>query len=120
PPAEVQAEEGFLTGFMDLVVRKQGRYFLFDWKTNLVPGYSRGEVNRSMLECGYLRQYRLYLQALARWLSRALGPTFEPARDLAGVYYLFVRGLNGRDEQGGVYFHRPTAEDLDLELVLGR
>jgi hypothetical protein len=34
------------------------------------------------------------------------------------VYYLFVRGLNGRDESSGVFLHRPTAEDLDLARAL--
>ena len=41
-------------------------------------------------------------------------------RDFGGVYYLYVRGLNGRDESTGVYFHRPTEQDLDLRYVLTR
>src|SRR5262249_16866289 len=37
-PAETHFEEGFLTGFMDLVFRRQDRYYLVDWKTNVLAG----------------------------------------------------------------------------------
>lgn len=118
PPEEVRLEEGFLTGFMDLVVRRRGRYYLVDWKSNLLPAYGPDELRKAMDASDYHRQYRLYLQALARWLRRTLGPAFDPKRHLGGVYYLFVRGLNGRDEANGVFFHRPTLHDLRLEVVL--
>jgi len=119
PPPEVRREEGFLTGFMDLVFRREGKYFLADWKTNLLPeGYDPDQLAQAMRECDYTRQYRLYLQALARWLRRVLGSKFDPERDFGGVYYLFVRGMNGRDETTGVFFCRPNAEDLRLDKVL--
>jgi exodeoxyribonuclease V beta subunit len=118
PPVEMRLEEGFLTGFMDLVFLSRGKYFLVDWKTNQLPGYSPEEVRTSMEDCGYIRQYRLYVQALARWLNRLHGNRFDFLRDFGGVYYLYVRGLNGRDESAGVFFHFPTAEDLRLERVL--
>ena len=99
----------FWTGFMDLVVRQGNRFFLFDWKTNFLNNYDRGELQQSMRDNEYHRQFRLYLQALARWL-RGVGQT---SGQLAGVYYLYVRGLNGKDESSGVFFHQPTPEDLD-------
>jgi exodeoxyribonuclease V beta subunit len=108
--------EGFLTGFIDLVFRKQGRFFLLDWKTNVLPGYSPREVAQSMMECDYTRQFRLYVQALACWLGQGRG--FDPMRDFGGIYYLYVRGLNGRDENAGVFFHRPNDADLELQNVL--
>jgi exodeoxyribonuclease V beta subunit len=118
-PPEVRRENGFLTGFMDLVFRHNGKVFLADWKTNLLSGsYTPDELAHSMRECDYVRQYRLYLQALARWQKRARGDAFDPRRDLGGVYYLYVRGMNGQDEAAGVFFHRPTADDLRLEQVL--
>jgi exodeoxyribonuclease V beta subunit len=116
---DVRREDLYLTGFMDLVFRAGGRYFLLDWKTNFLPaGYARAEIERSMRECDYVRQCRLYVQALARWLKWSQGPRFDFARDFGGAYYLYLRGINARDG-GGVFFHRPTAEDLRLESVLG-
>jgi len=112
--------EGFLTGIMDLVVRQSNKLFLVDWKTNFLSGsYAPDELRQAMQDSDYHRQYRVYVQALARWLKRMPGRAVDPLRDFGGVYYLFLRGLNGRDESAGVFFHRPTADDLRLERVLG-
>jgi exodeoxyribonuclease V beta subunit len=108
PRGKDAAEESFVTGFMDLVFRAQDKYFLLDWKTNLLPAYQPANLARCMAESEYHQQYRLYLQALARWLKRSLGDCFNLERHLGGVYYLFVRGMNGRDESTGVVFHRPS------------
>ena len=117
PPAEVACSEGFFTGFMDLVFRKNGMYFLADWKTNVLPGYSAQHIAESMRESDYHRQYQLYLHALRRWLKRVHGNAFDFARDFGGVYYLYLRGMNARDESSGVFFCRPPVEDLRLECV---
>ena len=109
---------GFVTGFMDLLFRKNGKYFLVDWKTNLLPSYGPDSIERSMAEADYHRQYRLYVQAISRWLGRVHEDDRAFRKYFAGVYYLFVRGMNGRDETTGVYFHRPTEQDLDLAAVL--
>jgi exodeoxyribonuclease V beta subunit len=120
PPPELRRQEGFFTGIMDLVVRKGSKFFLIDWKTNHLPGsYTPAELRQSMDDCDYHRQYRLYLQALARWLKRVHGKSPDPARDFGGVYYLYLRGMNGQDESSGVFCHKPTRDDLRLERVLG-
>jgi exodeoxyribonuclease V beta subunit len=115
---EAGLSERFITGFMDLLFRKDEKYYLLDWKTNLLPAYTREQIEHSMADSDYRRQYQLYLQAAARWLARVHGPTFPFLKRFAGVFYLYVRGLNGRDDSSGVYFHRPTVQDLNLEAVL--
>ena len=119
-PADMHWEEGFVTGFMDLLFRKNKKYYLVDWKTNLLPAYTREHIERSMAESDYHRQYQLYLQAISRWLRGVHGRSFQFLKQFGGVYYLYVRGLNGRDDSTGVFFHRPTEEDLDLHYVLTR
>ncbi|MFL5240846.1 MAG: UvrD-helicase domain-containing protein [Gemmataceae bacterium] len=110
--AKIVREE-FITGFMDLVVRKERRYFLVDWKTNYLPGgYSPDGARQSMIDSNYILQYRLYVQALHRWLKLRMGKAFDWTRNFGGVYYLYLRGLNGINEDNGVFFHRPTAEDM--------
>jgi exodeoxyribonuclease V beta subunit len=116
--AQVRREDGFVTGFMDLVFRTGGRYFLVDYKTNLLPGYTPEHLQRCMDDSDYHRQYRLYFCALSRWLERVHGKSFSFLQHFGGVYYLFVRGLNGQDETTGVFFHRPTRADLDLAKVM--
>ncbi|MSQ94086.1 MAG: hypothetical protein EXR98_05965 [Gemmataceae bacterium] len=118
PPADTRWEEGFVTGFMDLLFRKNDQYYLLDWKTNLLPAYTAEQIERSMADSDYHRQYRLYLHAARRWLERVHGPKFSFLDRFGGVYYLYVRGLNGRDDTIGVYFHRPNAKELELSELL--
>jgi len=72
-----------------------------------------------MQECDYHLQYRLYLQALVRWLQRVQNKSFSYPRDFGGVCYLYLRGLNGLDDRTGVYFAQPTRDDLNLARLLG-
>jgi exodeoxyribonuclease V beta subunit len=118
PELEANANDRFVTGFMDLLFRHDKNYYLLDWKTNLLPAYGQEQMERCMADADYHRQYRLYLQAAARWLKRVHGPAFPVLERFAGVFYLFVRGMSGRDDSTGVFFHRPTAQDLDLSAVL--
>ncbi|HEV3079662.1 MAG TPA: UvrD-helicase domain-containing protein [Gemmataceae bacterium] len=118
PPAEITRSEGFYTGFIDLVFRKCNQYYLVDWKTNALTAYAPQDIARSMRESAYHAQYELYLQALMRWLKRAHGGAFDFARDFGGVYYLYLRGMNGKDETTGVFFHRPSG-DAQLDLHAG-
>jgi exodeoxyribonuclease V beta subunit len=115
-PVEVRVEERFFTGFMDLVFRKDGLYYLLDWKTNELDSYDSACIARAMEQSDYHRQYRLYLHALRRWLGRRHGAGFDFLEHCGGVYYLFLRGMTGA--AAGVFFHRPTAPDLNLDLIL--
>ena len=107
-------EEWFVTGYMDLVVRWRDKLWLFDWKTNLLPGYSPEEIGRAMEEADYHLQYRLYVRALDRWLRRVHGERSGGgvSERIGGVFYLFVRGMNGRDDKTGVFFVPGSAVDL--------
>ena len=97
---------GLLKGFIDLVYRRNGRYYVVDWKTNaLSGGYAPEQLRASMDEHEYTLQFRIYALALAVWLRQCL-PDFSPEHHLGGVYYLYVRGLNGNDDASGV-FHQP-------------
>lgn len=117
-PEVPNAQSNYLTGFMDLVFRKDGRYFLLDWKSNLLAdGYSPTALHTAMAEMDYVRQYRLYAVALNRWLTRRQ-PDFKFERDFGGVFYLFLRGLNGHDDSAGVFFHRPTKAEMELKRIL--
>jgi exodeoxyribonuclease V beta subunit len=100
---------GYLTGSLDLVVRVPGedgeRYAVLDYKTNwlgsfeepLTLGHYHPElIVAEMLRRHYALQALLYLVALYRFL-RWRRPGFDPDRDLAGVVYLFLRGMIGAD-----------------------
>ena len=110
PPPPI---DGFLRGFVDLVVEHAGRWYVIDYKSNwLGPSpedYSREAVAAAMRASAYPLQYLLYLVALHRHLGLRL-PGYDYERHVGGVFYLFVRGMDpaaGTDR--GVWFDRPAA-----------
>jgi exodeoxyribonuclease V beta subunit len=109
---------GFLTGSIDLVIRIGGpptpRFAIVDYKTNwLGPAaepltlthYQPEALAAEMSRAHYGLQALLYTVALHRYL-RWRAPGYEPDRHLAGVLYLFLRGMAG-DGDTGVFAWRP-------------
>jgi exodeoxyribonuclease V beta subunit len=100
---------GFLTGSIDLVVRlADGRWAIADYKTNRLASYGPGALAEEMERQHYGLQALLYAVALHRFLRWRL-PGYDPDRDLAGVLYLFVRGM----PDAGVWSWRPDGALLD-------
>jgi exodeoxyribonuclease V beta subunit len=106
----------YLTGAIDLVFEHDGRYFIADWKSNLLghtpEAYAAAAVAEEMAAERYRLQYLLYTVALHRHLQRCL-PGYTAERHLGGAIYLFVRGVRRSwvDAQGrptGVHFDRPA------------
>jgi exodeoxyribonuclease V beta subunit len=119
---------GYLTGSLDLVVRFRGpdggpRFAVLDYKTNWLgePGepltafhYRPEALLAEMYRHHYALQALLYTVALHRFLRWRL-TGYDPAVHLAGVAYLFVRGMTGGDGLGvrgdggaaGVFAWRP-------------
>ena len=95
---------GFLTGSIDLVIRLEGpRFAIVDYKTNwlgpfaeqLTLGhYHPRALAAEMSRAHYGLQALLYTVALHRYLRWRL-PGYEPELHLAGVLYLFLRGMAG-------------------------
>jgi exodeoxyribonuclease V beta subunit len=102
----------FLWGFIDLVFRRDGRYYLLDWKSNLLPAYDAAAVRRSMEEHRYDLQWKLYAVALDRWLEARL-PGYDPAEHFGGVCYLYLRGATPGRFSG--FACRPTPRELREE-----
>lgn len=106
--------KGMLKGFIDLVFVHQGKYYLLDWKSNHlgddVADYNRESLEQAMAEHRYDFQYQIYALALHRFLrSRIPGYQFE--QHFGGVYYLFLRGVDG--SENGRFFHKPEAEFVE-------
>ncbi|MGI9184725.1 MAG: UvrD-helicase domain-containing protein [Solirubrobacteraceae bacterium] len=105
---------GFLTGSLDLVIRLPAasagsdsgvgtRYAVLDYKTNwlgeldeplTLESYRPALIAAEMQRRHYALQALLYLVALHRFLRWRV-PGTEPAGRLAGVVYLFLRGMSG-------------------------
>ncbi len=87
---------GYLRGFVDLVFRVDGRYYLADWKSNLLgtsfDAYGPEALARAMRDHAYALQFCLYTLALHRHLAVRV-PDYRYDRHFGGVFYLFLRGV---------------------------
>lgn len=110
-PESNAAINGFLHGYIDLVARHDGLWYVADYKSNrLGPNlgsYSPKALEKAMRRHNYNLQYLLYLTALHRLLRLRL-PDYDYDRHIGGAFYLFVRGMRPNNPGGGVYFDRPT------------
>lgn len=105
-PMLLQDMRGFLTGSIDLVFRLGGyppRFGIVDYKSNWLgavdeplrtSSYGPDAVTVEIERAHYGLQALLYAVALHRYLRWRL-PGYEVERDLAGVHYLFLRGMIG-------------------------
>ena len=117
------------------MVRSEDRYAIADYKTNwLAPAGEQLTVwhhrpvalATEMQHAHYALQALLYTVALHRYLRWRL-PDYDPERNLAGVLYLFLRGMVGTDTPAvdgtpcGVFAWRaPSGLVEDLSDVLDR
>lgn len=108
---------GFLKGYIDLVYRHDGRFFVVDYKSNhlgdTVEDYAAAALPDAMARGHYYLQYHLYSLAVHRWLRQRMAD-YEYARHFGGVYYLFLKGMTpegGKDY--GVFFERPPRGRLE-------
>jgi exodeoxyribonuclease V beta subunit len=115
PGAIGKAAAGFLKGFIDLIFRFRGKYYILDYKTNYLgdsqSDYQREGLEQEILEASYDLQYHIYTIALHRFLEKNL-PGYSYDKHFGGSFYLFLRGMN---EQGreGIFFDRPDFSIID-------
>ena len=85
--------EGLMTGKIDLTYTRDGRWYVLDYKSNRLPGYTPELLRVAMRHSEYDLQALIYTLALHRWLRFRLGDAYDYARDMGGIRYLFCRGL---------------------------
>ncbi|AWH23326.1 exodeoxyribonuclease V subunit beta [Stenotrophomonas sp. ZAC14D2_NAIMI4_6] len=103
--------EGLMTGKIDLTYVRDGRWYVLDYKSNRLPGYSPDLLQIAMRHSEYDLQALIYTVALHRWLRFRLGRAYDYARDMGGIRYLFCRGLDGHGN--GVHVDRFAPELVD-------
>jgi len=104
PALQPRQLSGMLTGFMDLVVEHDGRYFVIDYKSNKLNSYITKDLSHSILTHRYDVQYTLYLVALHRLLKSRLDD-YDYDRHVGGAVYLYLRGV--QTESKGLFVDRP-------------
>ncbi len=109
-----QALSGMLTGYIDRLVRSDGRWGVVDWKSNYLgpryADYRRPAMWRCAAGQHYLLQIHLYLVALRRYLR-----LYDPGLQAVSGSLLFLRGVLPNTEQGVLEITPSEAlmDDLD-------
>ncbi|TGL57041.1 exodeoxyribonuclease V subunit beta [Leptospira kemamanensis] len=95
--------EHYLKGAIDLVFVKDQKFYIVDYKSNLLPNndYSVEAVVSAVRDKGYLFQKSVYSFILFEYLKSLFGPSGALDK-FGGVFYLFLRGMSG-DKQTGIY-----------------
>jgi exodeoxyribonuclease V beta subunit len=113
---------GMLKGFADLVFEHEGRYWVLDYKSNSLgagdAAYGRAAMAAGMAAHRYDIQGAIYMLALHRLLRSRLGEAYDPARQLGGAVFFFLRGI-AHPATRGCYLLEPDLALLDgLERLL--
>ncbi|ENG8678991.1 exodeoxyribonuclease V subunit beta [Enterobacter hormaechei] len=116
PPLNFRQVQGMLKGFIDLVFRHDGRYYLLDYKSNWLgensEAYTQQAMAAAMQMHRYDLQYQLYTLALHRYLRHRIAD-YRYDDHFGGVIYLFLRGVDAADTRSGIFSTRPDAELID-------
>ena len=108
--------KGYLRGFLDLVFRKDGYYYVVDWKSNSltrhVADFMEEGITAEMASAGYFFQYLLYSAVLHRFLKETMGSDYSWERNFGGIRYYFLRGIPFNGEKA-VFCDRPGEVLLD-------
>jgi exodeoxyribonuclease V beta subunit len=105
---------GFFHGVIDLLCEHQGRYYVIDWKSNLLGAtdadYTTERMQAELDANHYTLQYHLYLLAVHRLLkSRIQGYDYD--QHIGGAAFVFLRGAH--HDTRGVLFDRPDRARIE-------
>ncbi|MEN3274474.1 MAG: exodeoxyribonuclease beta subunit, partial [Massilia sp.] len=91
-------------------------YWVLDYKSNALgpndAAYTRRAMEEGMAGHRYDIQGAIYMLALHRLLKSRLGDDYEPARQLGGAVFLFLRGIANSTTRGCCLLE-PDIELLD-------
>lgn len=113
--------QGMMTGYIDLIVMHNGKFYLIDYKSNdLGPSqsnYAPDAITEAVRHHHYDLQYLIYTVALNRYLEQRV-TDYDYELHFGGVRYLFLRGMDGT-ESSGVYQDQPDRQlIMDLDQLL--
>lgn len=120
--------QGFFNGSIDLFFRKNGKFYIVDWKTNKLANmalYQNETLKYAMAGSRYYLQYMIYTAALFKYLKERLAPCGSEQelydKYFGGVRYLFLRGFaEDQISDRGVFSDRLTYDELKvLEGFIG-
>ncbi|MCK6549087.1 UvrD-helicase domain-containing protein [Myxococcota bacterium] len=112
-------EHELIKGYIDLVFEHEGRIYLLDWKSDLLPSY-RADDLKVHTDQNYALQAELYALALVKMLGIDARERYEEL--FGGTVYCYVRGMTPKRYSEGVLYFRPSWREIqasERRLVSG-
>ena len=107
--------DGYISGFIDLLFRQNGKYYIVDWKSNLLgvffEDYQKDCLLKTMIKRKYDLQLLIYSVALHQWLSKTI-KDYNYQKYFGGIFYIFNRGIKVGTNQG-IFYHKPKLQILE-------
>jgi len=98
-------ERGAVKGFIDLLFEHEGRVYVCDWKSDVLPSYDAAALAHHC-EQHYDVQARLYVIAALRLCG--IADPAEYSRRFGAVLFCFLRGRRPGGESEGMHSFTPT------------
>ncbi|MBM9575873.1 UvrD-helicase domain-containing protein [Leptospira sp. 201903070] len=91
----------YLKGSIDLVFEFENKFYLADYKSNLLQDYSLSSLKKSIEspESRYNLQRDIYAMILFQYLKNIFGEK-EAFQKLGGVFYFYLRGMKPGEDKG--------------------
>lgn len=117
---------GMMTGIVDLFFEHGGKYYIADWKTNIMDGVPESfhidpadplssRIAEELAASLYPLQWAIYTVAMHRHLRNTL-PGYDYEKHFGGIRYLFVRGITKERPGDGTWIQEPPPLD-DLNAL---
>lgn len=107
---------GFMHGFMDLVFRHDGKYYIIDWKSNNLglsySDYQKDKLLKNMENSFYILQYYIYTCALNKYLKSRI-ENYNYNEFFGGVFYIYLRGVTPELKGNGIFFDKPDLQAVE-------
>ncbi|MEK6882347.1 MAG: PD-(D/E)XK nuclease family protein, partial [Nanoarchaeota archaeon] len=92
----------FLKGSIDLVFSKNGKYYIADYKSDKLFSYEEQFLMTKIYENNYNLQRDFYAYVFFTYL-KSLSDEKTALSQFGGVYYLFLRGMDPKKKNMGIY-----------------
>lgn len=115
---ETSKELQYIKGFVDLTFKHSNKFYILDWKSNLLEGnqasFESSRLLDEMKHSDYLLQYHIYTLALHRYLKHCYANEYDYDSLFGGAYYLFIRGTyQNINPDDGIFFDRPSKSIIE-------
>ncbi len=95
-----EASGRYIQGVIDLFFEHNGKFYLLDWKSNLLESYLKADLQQEIETQGYALQAKMYSDACLCHLRKQ-------REHFGGFYFVFLRGV---EKDQGVMFLDPTGD----------